>query len=225
MRWSSPLLEPAQLQDLAEVISRSTVRSRGLAEELVRRGHFPGKIYTLEGRAAPSCSWGLMCCWSRWARADGAGLQGPAPAMERLVALKVIHQRAAWTTRAVQRFRREVKAAARLSHPNIVTPTTPTRSTAPTSSSWSTSRASTWPSWSAEAGRCRWRRPATTCARRPGPAARPRAGHGPSRHQAAEPDAGQQGPVVKVLDFGLARLSTRPTALRNPQRPIMRRAR
>jgi eukaryotic-like serine/threonine-protein kinase len=41
--------------------------------------------------------------------------------MDRLVALKILHQDLMRHPRVVQRFRKEVKTAARLSHPNIVT--------------------------------------------------------------------------------------------------------
>jgi serine/threonine protein kinase len=41
--------------------------------------------------------------------------------MERMVALKVLRSRAVQSTTGVQRFQKEVRAAARLSHPNIVT--------------------------------------------------------------------------------------------------------
>ena len=102
-------------------------------------------------------------------------------------------------------------------------PTTPTRSTAPTSSPWSTSRASTWPSWSS-------RRPA---AGRPGVRLHPPGGlglqHAHERglvHRDIKPanllrdarraasssrplDSGRSaGAVVKILDMGLARLRT-----------------
>ncbi|MCR4412944.1 MAG: serine/threonine protein kinase, partial [Thermoguttaceae bacterium] len=41
--------------------------------------------------------------------------------MERVVAIKMLPPRATHSSEAVQRFQREVKAAARLSHPNVVT--------------------------------------------------------------------------------------------------------
>jgi serine/threonine protein kinase len=41
--------------------------------------------------------------------------------MERAVALKIIHRDLIWHAQAVERFRREVRAAARLTHPNLVT--------------------------------------------------------------------------------------------------------
>src|SRR3954454_11487456 len=41
--------------------------------------------------------------------------------MDRVVALKVVHRRLTENPEAVERFRREVRAAARLAHPNIVT--------------------------------------------------------------------------------------------------------
>jgi serine/threonine protein kinase len=41
--------------------------------------------------------------------------------MERMVALKVLRSRAVQSATGVQRFQKEVRAAAKLSHPNIVT--------------------------------------------------------------------------------------------------------
>ena len=41
--------------------------------------------------------------------------------MDRVVALKVLGRKALETPESVRRFQREVKAAAKLSHPNIVT--------------------------------------------------------------------------------------------------------
>src|SRR5262249_7236342 len=51
----------------------------------------------------------------------GAVYQAQHLLMERLVALKVINHNLLDNRAAVERFRREVKAAAKLTHPNIVT--------------------------------------------------------------------------------------------------------
>jgi serine/threonine protein kinase/putative intracellular protease/amidase len=59
----------------------------------------------------------------RWLGAGGMGVvyQSEHRLMERPVALKVLDGRCIGHPRALERFRLEVKAAARLSHPNIVT--------------------------------------------------------------------------------------------------------
>jgi eukaryotic-like serine/threonine-protein kinase len=51
----------------------------------------------------------------------GAVYQAEHRLMDRVVALKIIHHDLSRHPRVVERFRQEVKAAARLSHPNIVT--------------------------------------------------------------------------------------------------------
>src|SRR5438477_2437774 len=51
----------------------------------------------------------------------GAVYKAQHQLMERVVALKVINRSLTDSPATVARFRREVKAAARLSHPNIVT--------------------------------------------------------------------------------------------------------
>jgi eukaryotic-like serine/threonine-protein kinase len=58
----------------------------------------------------------------RYLGAGGMGLvyQAEHRLMDRVVALKIIHKNLSRRPRVVQRFRQEVRAAARLSHPNIV---------------------------------------------------------------------------------------------------------
>ncbi len=58
----------------------------------------------------------------RYLGAGGMGLvyQAEHRLMDRVVALKIIHRELSRHPRVVQRFRQEVRAAARLSHPNIV---------------------------------------------------------------------------------------------------------
>ena len=58
----------------------------------------------------------------RWLGAGGMGVvyQAEHRLMERVVALKVINNTLTADTAAVERFQKEVKAAAKLSHPNIV---------------------------------------------------------------------------------------------------------
>ena len=55
----------------------------------------------------------------------GVVLKAKHRRMDRLVAVKMISGAAMKSADAVQRFYREVKAAAKLNHPNIVPPTTP----------------------------------------------------------------------------------------------------
>ena len=58
----------------------------------------------------------------------------------RRVAVKILHERYASDEQFVERFRREATHAAGLSHQNIVSIFDRGEATAPTSSSWSTSR-------------------------------------------------------------------------------------
>ena len=65
-----------------------------------------------------------------------------------------------------ERFLREIQAAARLSHENVVKAYSARRRAGCSSSRWSTSRAKTWPSWCGVRGRCRWPTPVITFPRR-----------------------------------------------------------
>ena len=74
-------------------------------------------------------------------RRHGRRLARGGPELGRRVAIKMLHARYANDEQFVERFRREATHAAGLSHPNIVSIFDRGESTAPTSSSWSTSRA------------------------------------------------------------------------------------
>ena len=80
-----------------------------------------------------------------WLGAGGMGVVFKAEhrLMSRSVAIKVISKKLTTSPAAVERFEREVKAAARLSHPNIVTAHDAEGPVTCTSWSWSSSRART----------------------------------------------------------------------------------
>ena len=61
------------------------------------------------------------------------------------MALKVLPPAATKSPDSVKRFHREVKAAAKLTHPNIVIATTPAKPTVSTSWSWNTWKVPIWP--------------------------------------------------------------------------------
>jgi eukaryotic-like serine/threonine-protein kinase len=98
--------------------------------ELIRDAHTPASSGDFELTATPSKENVLPRELSEHSRykigrflgAGGMGLvyQAEHRLMGRVVALKIIHQHLIQHPRVIERFRLEVKAAARLSHPNIV---------------------------------------------------------------------------------------------------------
>ena len=127
--------------------------------------------------------------------------------MDRREVLKVVNKALLDKPGVMERFLREIRSAAMLRHNNVVQAYSAVQAGELLSLRWSTSRGRTstgWCSAGAAAGALRLplRLPGGD-----GVAARPRAGDGPPRRQAAEPDAVPQKKkhIVKVLDFGLAK--------------------
>ena len=138
--------------------------------------------------------------------------------MERVVALKIVNPLLVNKPGAVERFTREVKAAAQLVHPNIVTAYDAEKVGDLHLLVMEFVEGQTLAQVLAVAARAA-DRPGlrVPSANRAGLAARPGARHGAPRHQAAEPDAAvaerrgcgrvsiRTSTVIKILDFGLAR--------------------
>jgi serine/threonine protein kinase/WD40 repeat protein len=116
------LLQPAQWEELAPLLAGETPDGQRLLDDLVRRGWLTA--YQAErlgqGRGA-----GLVFGPYRVLEPLGRGGMGQVfkalhPLMNRVVALKVIGPERLGETQTLQRFRREIEAAARLTHPNVV---------------------------------------------------------------------------------------------------------
>jgi formylglycine-generating enzyme required for sulfatase activity/serine/threonine protein kinase len=119
--WQNQLLTPGQAQELAQ-LQKQFPEAHSLAGELVRRGWLT--LYQanqlLQGRGAE-----LVLGPYRVLERLGEGGMGQVfrarhIRMDRLVALKVINKDRLAGPKAFQRFTQEARAAARLSHPNIV---------------------------------------------------------------------------------------------------------
>jgi serine/threonine protein kinase/formylglycine-generating enzyme required for sulfatase activity len=115
------LLTPAQAQELSKLQAQFP-DVRALVGELVRRGWLtPYQAnQLLQGHGAD-----LVLGPYRLLQRLGEGGMGQVftarhVRMDRVVALKVIHKENLGSAKAVQRFTQEARAAARLSHPNIV---------------------------------------------------------------------------------------------------------
>jgi serine/threonine-protein kinase len=116
------LLEPAQLAELARIQQRFT-EARALAQDLLKRGWLTAyqvnQLFRDQGK-------GLVLGQYILLERLGEGGMGQVfkarhQRLARTVALKVIRPERLANADAVQRFHREARAAARLSHPNIVT--------------------------------------------------------------------------------------------------------
>jgi WD40 repeat protein/tRNA A-37 threonylcarbamoyl transferase component Bud32 len=116
------LLEPAQLNDLAGR-QEQFGDPRALARELLRRGWLTAyQVNQLFRDQGSSLVLGQYVLLERLGEGGmGQVFKARHQRLERAVALKLIRPERLASQDAVQRFQREARAAARLSHPNIVT--------------------------------------------------------------------------------------------------------
>src|SRR5262249_42625759 len=116
------LLEAGQLAEARRALKPRFQEARALAGELIQRKWLtPFQVNKLlQGRGQE-----LVLGPYRLIERLGAGGMGEVfkarhARMDRLVALKIIHKQQLASSTAVERFRREARAAAQLAHPNIV---------------------------------------------------------------------------------------------------------
>ena len=190
------LLEPEQLEELTDGLLERFAGAEALAQELVRRDWlttYQAK-QALEGRGKDLVLEPYLLLRPLGRGGMGQVFQARQRYMGREVALKVIRHHSRSDPRSVQRFRREIRAAARLSHPNIVHAYDANEVDGTLFLVMEYVEGVNLAELVGDVGPLTAAQ-ASDYVRQvvPGPPARPRAGPGPSRHQAVEPAAGQQG--------------------------------
>ncbi len=116
------LLEPAQLDEVGQDIHARFPQPRALAAELIRRGWLtPFQAnHLLQGRGGELLLGSYVLLERLGEGGMGAVYKARNWKLGRVVALKVIKKERLTSEDAVRRFHREIRAAAALSHPNIV---------------------------------------------------------------------------------------------------------
>jgi tRNA A-37 threonylcarbamoyl transferase component Bud32 len=116
------LLEPAQVEEVAHAFGARFLAPRALAGELIRRGWLtPFQAnQLLQGRGHELLLGSYVLLERLGEGGMGQVFKARHRNLKRLVALKVIHNKRLDNPEAVRRFQREVRAAAALSHPNVV---------------------------------------------------------------------------------------------------------
>jgi serine/threonine-protein kinase len=117
-----PLLGPDQLSEIAGSLQSQFPEARALARELVRRGWLtPFQINQLMLGRGDSLVLGSYVLLEKLGEGGmGAVYKARNWKLGRVVAVKVIRKERLDSETIVRRFRREIEAAAQLSHPNIV---------------------------------------------------------------------------------------------------------
>ncbi|MBY0522285.1 MAG: serine/threonine protein kinase [Gemmataceae bacterium] len=117
----TPLLEPSQRDELGDLSARFP-DSKSLAKELLRRGWLSAfQVNQLLQDRAASLVLGPYVLLERLGEGGmGEVFRARHAKMHRIVAVKLIRKERLTHPDAVRRFRREVQAAAQLSHPNVV---------------------------------------------------------------------------------------------------------
>jgi serine/threonine protein kinase/Leucine-rich repeat (LRR) protein len=116
------LLGPAQLEELTGELARLFPQPKALAREMLRRGWLtPYQINQLfQGRGAGLALGPYVLLERLGAGGMGQVFKARQQKLDRVVALKVIRKERLTHPDAGRRFLREIRAAAQLSHPNIV---------------------------------------------------------------------------------------------------------
>ena len=116
-----PLLQPRQQEELPRLQDQFP-EARALAGELIRRDwltpYQANQLFRGHGRDLVLGSYVLLGRLGEGSM--GQVFKARHLRMDRVVAIKVIHRDRLGEAKAVRRFQREVRAAARLDHPNVV---------------------------------------------------------------------------------------------------------
>jgi serine/threonine-protein kinase len=117
-----PILEPSQLTEVRRSLQAGFADPKGLARELLERGWLtPYQINQLfQGRGGDLVLGSYVLLERLGEGGMGAVFKARHAKLGQVVALKLIRKQRLANPDAIRRFEREIRAAAQLSHPNIV---------------------------------------------------------------------------------------------------------
>jgi serine/threonine-protein kinase len=117
------LLESARLQELSKDLAPRFTDPRALAKELLQRGWLtPFQLNRLfQGKVQELLLGSYVLLEPLGEGGMGTVYKARHTRLDRIDALKVIRKNLLTNPKAVERFQREARAAARLSHPNVIT--------------------------------------------------------------------------------------------------------